>query len=259
MPSEPGKIIWTEIDEAPALATYSLLPIIRKYTGGSGIAIETADISLSGRILANFPENLTAAQRVPDWLTQLGELAKRPEANIVKLPNISASVPQLKAAIKELQGQGYRVPDYPENPTSPAEQEIRKRYAKVLGSAVNPVLREGNSDRRAAAAVKEYAKKHPHKLGPWKADSKAHVSTMSQGDFAANEKSVTVPEATTVRIEFTDAAGKTTVLKEGIALKAGEVLDGTFMSRAALMRFLDAQLEDARAQGVLFSIHLKAT
>jgi isocitrate dehydrogenase len=259
MATAPGKIIWTEIDEAPALATYSLLPIIKKFTAGTGITIETADISLAGRILANFPENLTPAQRVPDWLTQLGELAKRPEANIIKLPNISASVPQLKAAIKELQGQGYNVPEYPENPTSPAEQEIKKRYAKVLGSAVNPVLREGNSDRRAAAAVKEYAKKHPHKLGPWKADSKAHVATMSQGDFAANEKSVTVPEATTVRIEFTDTSGKKTVLKDGIALKAGEVLDGTFMSRAALTRFIDAQLEDAKAQGVLFSIHLKAT
>jgi len=175
----PGKIIWTEIDEAPALATYSLLPIIRQFTAGAGIAIETADISLSGRILANFPEGLTAAQRVPDWLTELGELAKRPEANIVKLPNISASVPQLKAAIKELQGQGYPVPDYPENPTTPAEQAIKARYGKVLGSAVNPVLREGNSDRRAAAAVKEYAKKHPHRMGRWTSDSKAHVATMS--------------------------------------------------------------------------------
>ena len=168
MTGAPGKIIWTDIDEAPALATYSLLPIIRKFTGGTGITIETADISLAGRILANFPEELTAAQCVPDWLTELGELAKRPEANIIKLPNISASVPQLKAAIKELQGKGYRVPDYPENPTSPAEQTIKARYAKVLGSAVNPVLREGNSDRRAAAAVKAYARKHPHKLGPWK-------------------------------------------------------------------------------------------
>jgi isocitrate dehydrogenase len=255
----PGKIIWTEIDEAPALATYSLLPIIRKFTGGTGIAIETADISLAGRILANFPENLTPAQRVPDWLTQLGELAKQPEANIVKLPNISASVPQLKAAIKELQGQGYQVPDYPEAPTTPAEQAIKTRYAKVLGSAVNPVLREGNSDRRAAAAVKEYAKKHPHKMGKWTADSKAHVATMSRGDFAANEKSVTVPEATTARIEFTDKAGKVTILKDTIALKAGEVIDGTFMSSAALVSFLEAQIEDAKRQGVLFSIHLKAT
>ena len=259
MTAVPGKIIWTEIDEAPALATYSLLPIIRKFTEGTGITIETADISLAGRILANFPEGLTAAQRVPDWLTQLGELAKRPEANIVKLPNISASVPQLKAAIKELQAQGYQVPDYPENPTTAAEQAIKTRYAKVLGSAVNPVLREGNSDRRAAAAVKEYAKKHPHKLGKWTPDSKTHVATMSRGDFAANEKSVTVPEATTVRIEFTDKHGAVTVLKDAIALKAGEVLDGTFMSRAALASFLESQMEDAKKQGVLFSIHLKAT
>src|SRR5438445_9193148 len=228
MPTDPGKIIWTEIDEAPGWATYSLLPIIRTSTGGTGITTETADISLAGRILANFPEGLTPAQRVPDWLTQLGELAKRPEANIVKLPNISASVPQLKAAIRELQGHGYKVPDYPENPTSPAEEAIKTRYAKVLGSAVNPVLREGNSDRRAAAAVKEYAKKHPHKLGPWKPDSKAHGASMSGGDFATNEKSVTVPEATTVRIEFTDQNRNVTVLKDKIALKAGEVIDGTF-------------------------------
>ncbi|MGH7345043.1 MAG: NADP-dependent isocitrate dehydrogenase, partial [Candidatus Rokuibacteriota bacterium] len=246
MPTDPGKIIWTDIDEAPALATYSLLPIVRKFTAGSGITIETADISLSGRVLANFPEDLTPAQRVPDWLTQLGELAKRPEANIVKLPNISASVPQLKAAIRELQGQGCRVPDYPENPTGPAEQAIKTRYAKVLGSAVNPVLREGNSDRRAAGAVKEYAKKHPHKLGPWTRDSKAHVATMSRGDFASNEKSVTVPEATTVRIEFADKNGSVTVLKDKIALKAGEVVDGTFMSSAALVSFLEAQIEEAK-------------
>jgi isocitrate dehydrogenase len=259
MPTNSGKIIWTEIDEAPALATYSLLPIIRKFTGGTGITIETADISLSGRILANFPEGLTPAQKVPDWLTQLGELAKRPEANIVKLPNISASVPQLKAAIRELQGQGYKVPDYPENPATPAEQAIKTRYAKVLGSAVNPVLREGNSDRRAAAAVKEYAKKHPHKLGPWKPDVKSHVATMSRGDFATNEKSVTVPEATTVRIEFADKSGNVTVLKDRIALKAGEVIDGTFMSSAALVSFLEGQIEEAKKQGVLFSIHLKAT
>ena len=259
MTGAPGKIIWTEIDEAPALATSSLLPIIRKFTGGTGITIETADISLAGRILANFPEGLTAAQRVPDWLTQLGELAKRPEANIVKLPNISASVPQLKAAIKELQAHGYKVPNYPENPASPAEQAIKTRYAKVLGSAVNPVLREGNSDRRAAGAVKEYAKKHPQKMGRWTPDSKAHVATMTRGDFATNEKSVTVPEATTVRIEFVDKSGTVAVLKDKIALKTGEVIDGTFMSSAALVSFLESQIEDAKQQGVLFSIHLKAT
>jgi isocitrate dehydrogenase len=259
MPTAPGKIIWTEIDEAPALASYSLLPIIRKFTGGTGITIETADISLAGRILANFPEGLTAAQRVPDWLTQLGELAKRPEANIIKLPNISASVPQLKAAIKELQGQGYQVPDYPENPTTAEEAAIKARYAKVLGSAVNPVLREGNSDRRAAAAVKAYARKHPHRMGRWTRDSKAHVATMSRGDFASNEKSVTVPEATTVRIEFVDKTGKVTVLKDAIALKASEVIDSTFMSSRALVSFLEEQMEEAKRQGVLFSIHLKAT
>jgi isocitrate dehydrogenase len=251
--------MWTEVDEAPALATSSLLPIVRKFTAGTGIAIETADISLAGRILANFPEGLTAAQRLPDWLTQLGELVKRPEANIIKLPNISASVSQLKAAIRELQGCGYEVPHYPENPTSPAEQSIKTRYAKVLGSAVNPVLREGNSDRRAASAVKEYAKKHPHKLGRWTADSKAHVATMSRGDFASNEKSVTVAAATTVRIEFTDEAGTTTILKDNLALEAGDVIDGTFISRAELVSFLEAQMEEARRQGVLFSIHLKAT
>ena len=259
MPSDPGKIIWTEIDEAPALATYSFLPIVRKFTGGTGITIETADISLSGRILANFPENLTPTQRVPDWLTQLGELAKRPDANIVKLPNISASVPQLKAAIRELQGQGYKVPDYPENPATPAEQAIKTRYAKVLGSAVNPVLREGNSDRRAAGAVKEYAKKHPHKLGPWRPDSKAHVATMTRGDFASNEKSTTVRDATTARIEFVDKSGAVKILKDKIPLKAGEVIDGTFMSSAALVKFIEEQIEDAKRQGVLFSIHLKAT
>jgi isocitrate dehydrogenase len=251
--------MWTEVDEAPALATSSLLPIVRKFTAGTGIAIETADISLAGRILANFPEGLTAAQRLPDWLTQLGELVKRPEANIIKLPNISASVSQLKAAIRELQGCGYEVPHYPENPTSPAEQSIKTLYAKVLGSAVNPVLREGNSDRRAASAVKEYAKKHPHKLGRWTADSKAHVATMSRGDFASNEKSVTVAAATTVRIEFTDEAGTTTILKDNLALEAGDVIDGTFISRAELVSFLEAQMEEARRQGVLFSIHLKAT
>src|SRR5262249_34897708 len=215
--------------------------------------------SLAGRILANFPEHLTPGQRVPDWLTALGELAKRPEANIVKLPNISASVPQLKEAIEELQKQGYQMPDYPENPTTAAEREIKARYAKVLGSAVNPVLREGNSDRRAAGEVKAYARKHPHRMGRWTPDSNAHVATMKSGDFASNEKSVTVSEPTTARIEFVDTSGKATVLKDKIALKAGEVIDGTFMSSAALVRFLDEQIEDARKQGVLFSIHLKAT
>jgi isocitrate dehydrogenase len=255
----PGKIIWTEIDEAPALATHSLLHIVEKFTAGTGIAIETADISLSGRIIANFPENLTAAQKVPDWLTELGKLCLKPEANIIKLPNISASVPQLKAAIRELQEKGYKVPDYPDNAANDAERQIKARYGKVLGSAVNPVLREGNSDRRAATAVKEYAKKHPHRLGKWTADSKAHVATMKSGDFASNEKSVTVPDATTVKIEFTDKSGTATVLKDKLALKAGEVIDGTFMSRAALVKFYEDQIADAQRQGVLFSVHLKAT
>jgi isocitrate dehydrogenase len=259
MDTAKWKIVWTEVDEAPALATYSLLPVIRKFTGGTGITVETADISLAGRILANFPEPLRDDQKVPDALMQLGELAKRPEANIIKLPNISASVPQLKEAISELQAQGYRVPDYPEQPANAAEQAIKARYAKVLGSAVNPVLREGNSDRRAAAAVKQYAKKHPHRLGPWTPDAKAHVATMSRGDFRSNEKSVTVPGATTVRIEFVGTGGKVTVLKDQIPLKAGEVIDGTFMSKRALEAFLEEQMEDAKKRGVLFSLHLKAT
>jgi isocitrate dehydrogenase len=259
MDTAKWKIVWTEVDEAPALATYSLLPVIRKFTAGTGITVETADISLAGRVLANFPERLRDDQKVPDALTQLGELAKRPEANIIKLPNISASVPQLKEAISELQAQGYRVPDYPEQPANAAEQAIKARYAKVLGSAVNPVLREGNSDRRAAAAVKQYAKKHPHRLGPWTPDAKAHVATMSRGDFGSNEKSVTVPGATTARIEFVGTGGRVTVLKDQIPLKAGEVIDGTFMSTRALEAFLEEQMEDAKKRGVLFSLHLKAT
>src|SRR6266508_6899046 len=259
MPTVPGTIIWTEIDEAPALATYSLLPIVRKFTAGTGIAIETADISLAGRILANFPEGLTAAQRVPDWLTQLGELAKRPEANIVKLPNISASVPQLKAAIRELQAQGYRVPDYPENPTSAAEGAIKTRYAKVLGSAVNPVLREGNSDRRAPLAVKNFARKHSHKLGAWSADSKAEVATMSGGDFYGNEQSVVTQAGGAFRIELAAKDGRTVILKDGLIAAPGEILDGTFMSVNALRKFYEEQIEDARTNGQLLSLHLKAT
>ncbi|HXI10441.1 MAG TPA: NADP-dependent isocitrate dehydrogenase, partial [Thermodesulfobacteriota bacterium] len=213
------KIIYTAVDEAPALATYSLLPIIKAFTKHAGIEMESRDISLAGRIIANFPENLTEAQRIPDDLTALGELAKTPEANIIKLPNISASIPQLKAAIKELQSKGYKVPDYPEEAKTDAEKEIKARYGKVLGSAVNPVLREGNSDRRAAASVKNYAKKHPHKMGAWSADSKTHVSSMSGGDFYGSEKSVTVKEAGNVKIEFVGKDGKTTVLKEKTALK----------------------------------------
>lgn len=253
------KIIYTAIDEAPALATYSLLPIIKAFTGAAGIEVETRDISLSGRIIANFPENLTPEQRIPDELTALGELAKTPEANIIKLPNISASIPQLKAAIKELQEKGYKVPDYPEAPANDAEKEIKARYGKVLGSAVNPVLREGNSDRRAAVSVKNYAKKHPHKMGAWSADSKTHVAHMTGGDFYGSEKSVTVEKAGNVRIEFVGQDGKTTVLKEKTALKAGEVMDASVMNRNALRKFFAEQIDDAKKKGVLFSLHLKGT
>ncbi|MBI5326910.1 MAG: NADP-dependent isocitrate dehydrogenase [Deltaproteobacteria bacterium] len=254
------KIMYTATDEAPALATYSLLPVIKAFTRTAGISVETRDISLAGRIIANFPENLNESQRIPDELTALGELAaKSPEANIIKLPNISASVPQLKAAIKELQLQGYKVPDYPEEPKNDAEKEIKVRYGKVLGSAVNPVLREGNSDRRASASVKNYAKKNPHKMSAWSADSKAHVAHMSGGDFYGSEKSVTVTEAGPVKIEFVGKDGKTTILKEKTTLKAGEVIDAAVMSRSALRKFFEEQMEDAKKSGALFSLHLKAT
>ncbi|HHL40215.1 MAG TPA: NADP-dependent isocitrate dehydrogenase [Deltaproteobacteria bacterium] len=253
------KIIYTAVDEAPMLATHSLLPIIRAYAAKAGIEVETKDISLAGRILANFPECLTEEQRVPDDLALLGELVKKPEANIIKLPNISASVPQLKAAIKELQSQGYNVPDYPEEPRDDKEREIKARYGKVLGSAVNPVLREGNSDRRAAKAVKDYARKNPHRMAPWSPDSKAHVAHMSGGDFFGGEKSTTVPEATEFRIEFVSDDGGTTELRKSAPLLAGEVIDASVMSRKALRDFLAEQIEDARQRDVLFSIHLKAT
>ncbi len=254
-----SKIIWTKTDEAPALATYSLLPIVNTFTGPAGVEVETRDISLAGRIIANFPDNLTDDQKIPDELTALGELAKRPEANIIKLPNISASIPQLTAAIKELQEKGYDLPDYPEDPQSDAEKEIKSRYAKVLGSAVNPVLREGNSDRRAPGAVKNFAKKYPHPMGAWSPDSKSHVATMSSGDFASNEKSTTMAEANDVKIEFVGEDGQVTVLKESTPLEAGEVVDATFMSKSALTSFLEKQVEDAKQQGVLFSLHMKAT
>jgi len=254
-----SKIAYTKTDEAPALATCSLLPIIRAYTSGTGIEVELRDISLAGRIIANFPDNLSKEQRIPDELAALGELAKRPEANIIKLPNISASIPQLKAAIAELRGKGYDLPDYPEDPKSDEEKEIKARYGKVLGSAVNPVLREGNSDRRAAEAVKQYARKHPHKMGKWRSDSKTHVATMSSGDFCSNEKSATMAGATEARIEFIDGEGKVTVLKERLPLLAGEVIDATFMSKRALTEFFEEQIEDAKEQGVLFSLHMKAT
>ena len=252
-------IIYTKIDEAPALATYSLLPIIQAFTRGTGVDVETRDISLAGRIIANFPENLTEEQRIPDYLAQLGELALTPEANIIKLPNISASIPQLKAAIKELQEHGYNVPNYPEAPSNDEEKVIQARYAKVLGSAVNPVLREGNSDRRAPLSVKAYAQKHPHRMAAWSKDSKAHVSHMNEGDFYGSEQSVTVPAATTVRIEYVNGANEVTVLKEKTALLAGEVIDTSVMNVRKLREFYAEQIEDAKSQGVLLSLHLKAT
>lgn len=259
MAETKSKIVWTKIDEAPALATYSLLPIVNAFTKAAGVVVETRDISLAGRILANFPENLTEAQKINDELAYLGKLVLQSEANIIKLPNISASVPQLKAAIKELQEQGYKVPDYPEEPKSDADKAIKARYARVLGSAVNPVIREGNSDRRVARSVKEYAKKNPHKLGQWAKDSKSHVAHMKSGDFFANEKSLTIPEATEVKFVFEDKTGKQTVLKEKLKLLKGEVLDATFMSVRALRQFIEDEIADAKAKGVLFSVHLKAT
>ncbi len=259
MATESAKIIWSKIDEAPALATYSLLPIVNAFTKAAGVVVETRDISVAGRIIANFPDYLTEAQRMPDYLAELGDLTQKPEANIIKLPNVSASIPQLKAAIKELQEQGYKLPDYPEDPQTDAEKELHARYAKCLGSAVNPVLREGNSDRRSAKAVKEYAKKHPVKMGAWTADSKTHVAWMESSDFYANEKSVTMEKAGNVKFEFVDKSGNVTVLKEKLALQAGEILDGTFMSAKALRKFIQEQIDDAKAKGVLFSVHLKAT
>jgi isocitrate dehydrogenase len=257
--TKASKIIYTKTDEAPMLATYSFLPIINAFTKAAGVSVELRDISLAGRILAVFPEFLTPQQKQSDDLAELGELAKTPEANIIKLPNISASVPQLKAAIKELQSQGYKLPEYPEDPAGDQEKEIKARYDRVKGSAVNPVLREGNSDRRAPLSVKAYARKHPHKMGPWSPDSKTHVAHMSHGDFRSNEKSLTLTEAADARIEFVGQDGKPTVLKPKLLLQAGEVVDATFMSRRALREFLEAQIEDAQKQGVLFSIHLKAT
>ncbi len=257
MPTQ--KIVWTKIDEAPALATYSLLPIVNAFLKGTGAEVETSDISLAGRILANFPENLSEEQRVPDNLARLGELAQDPAANIIKLPNISASVPQLKEAIKELQSQGFKLPDYPEDPKTPAEKEIKERYAKVLGSAVNPVLREGNSDRRAPLSVKNFSKKNPHKLAPWSRDSKAHVAHMTAGDFYGNEKSVCLEEGGEFSIQFTGADGKAAALKAGLKAAKGEILDGTFMSKKALRKFYAEQIEDAKKTGLLLSLHLKAT
>jgi isocitrate dehydrogenase len=253
------KIAWTKVDEAPALATYSLLPIVKAFVGAAGVSVELKDISLAGRIIATFPEKLTAAQRLDDELAKLGALATKPEANIIKLPNISALNPQLKAAIKELQAKGYDVPDYPEDARTEAEKDIKVRYGKVLGSAVNPVLREGNSDRRAAGAVKQYARQHPHKMGAWKPDSKSHVAHMSGGDFYGSEVSTTVETETNARIEFVRADRAVSVLKDKLALKAGEVIDAAVMSRKALRAFFAAEMEAAKKEGVLFSVHLKAT
>ncbi|MCU0693840.1 MAG: NADP-dependent isocitrate dehydrogenase, partial [Polyangiaceae bacterium] len=256
-----SKIIWTKIDEAPALATFALLPIVQAYTKGTGVDVETRDISLAGRIIANFPDNLKPEQRIPDYLTQLGELSQSPDANIIKLPNISASIPQLQAAIKELREKGYDIPLYPEEPRNDEERALQARFAKVLGSAVNPVLREGNSDRRAAASVKKFAQKNPHKMmKPWPASgSKARVVHMREKDFYGNEKSVTMSKADVVRIEFVGADGSIKVLKDKLALQHGEVLDATVMNVAALRKFYADTIEEAKREGVLLSLHLKAT
>ncbi|WP_210491968.1 NADP-dependent isocitrate dehydrogenase [Patulibacter sp. SYSU D01012] len=253
------KLIYTYTDEAPALATHSLLPIIEAFAGKAGVDVETRDISLAGRILAQFPDLLTDEQRVPDALAELGELAKTPDANIIKLPNISASIPQLKAAIKELQDAGYAVPDYPEDPQTDEQRAARAAYDAVKGSAVNPVLREGNSDRRAPASVKRFAQQHPHSMGAWSPDSKSHVSTMGEGDFRHSETSVTLAHEDELRIEHVDADGEVTVLKAAVPVQAGEIFDGAVMRRAALDAFLRQQVTEAKRQGVLFSLHMKAT
>jgi len=259
MSDKKSTIIYTETDEAPALATYSLLPIIKAYTHASDVAVETRDISLSGRVIASFPDFLNADQQQGDALAELGEMTQDPMANIIKLPNISASLPQMMAVIKELQAKGYALPDYTEDPSTDAERDIKARYDKIKGSAVNPVLREGNSDRRAPASVKSYAQKNPHSMGAWSKDSKSHVANMESGDFFGSEQSTTLGAATTAKIEHRDGAGNVTVLKQGIALLAGEIIDASVMNRNALRSFLAKQIEDAKSQGVLFSLHLKAT
>ena len=255
------KITWTKIDEAPALASYSLLPIVQSFTKGSGIEIEVKDISLAGRIIANFPENLTEEQKIPDYLAQLGELTQSPGANIIKLPNISASIPQLHAAIKELQSKGYKIPDYPDEPKNEEEKKLKERFSKVLGSAVNPVLREGNSDRRAAASVKKFAKKHPHKMmKPWpESGSKCRVAHMDQKDFYGSERSVTLNKEDVVKIEYVGKDGKTEVLKENLKLKNGEVIDAAVMNVRELRKFYAKTIEEAKKENVLLSLHLKAT
>jgi isocitrate dehydrogenase len=259
MTNNSHRIIYTHTDEAPALATYSFYPIIKKFAETCGVDIETRDISLAGRIISSFPEKLTPAQRIPDALAELGQLATKPEANIIKLPNISASIPQLKAAIAELQSQGYALPDYPDEPANEEQKAIRARYDKVKGSAVNPVLREGNSDRRAPKAVKEYARKNPHSMGAWSPHSKTHVSSMEGGDFRGNEVSLTIAQTGSVRIELDTLDGNVIVLKEKVPVLAGEIIDATTMSIRELTSFLEDEIEDAKKQGVLFSLHLKAT
>jgi len=259
MTVRPGTIIYTWTDEAPAMATHSFLPVVEAFAGAAGVHVETRDISLAGRILATFPEALTDEQRHADDLAELGELVTRPEANVIKLPNISASIPQLKAAIAELRSRGHLVPEYPDEPSTDAERDVKARYDKVKGSAVNPVLREGNSDRRAPASVKQYARSHPHSMGAWSSDSKTHVAHMTSGDFRSNEQSVTIDADTTLRIELVGDDGSVTPLRDPLPVIAGEVVDATVMRVQALRDFLDEQIEDARVQGVLFSIHLKAT
>ncbi len=257
--SDKSKIIYTKTDEAPALATRSFLPIIKAFLKPSGVLVESKDISLAARILATFPEFLSDDQKVPDALTELGKLVKKPEANIIKLPNISASVPQLEAAIKELQSKGYAIPNYPEDPKNEVEKTIKTKYDKIKGSAVNPVLREGNSDRRAPKAIKNYAKKNPHSMGAWSPDSKTHVATMTSGDFAHNEKSVTLDHATSIKIIHIDSHGKSTLLKDSFPLLNGEIIDATVLNKKKLIKFLEAQVKDAKDRNVLFSLHMKAT
>ncbi|MCK4919990.1 MAG: NADP-dependent isocitrate dehydrogenase [Bacteroidales bacterium] len=259
MTQETSKIIWTEIDEAPALATYSLLPIVNAFTNAAGIVVETRDISLSGRIISTFPEYLTEDQKQADELAYLGELVEKSEANVIKLPNISASIPQLKAAIKELQEKGFKLPDYPEYPVTNEDKELHAKYAKCLGSAVNPVLRQGNSDRRVAPSVKANAQKNPKRLGAWTSDSKTHVAHMSKGDFFGNEKTIVLPKACNAKFEFVDKDGNITILKDKLALQKDEVLDASFMSANALREFIEEEIDDAKKNDTLFSVHLKAT
>lgn len=259
MSADKPKIIYTLTDEAPLLATHAFLPIVRTFAGAAGIEVESTDISVSARILAAFPDRLTEEQRVPDTLAELGRLTQLPETNIIKLPNISASVPQLLAAIKELQGKGYAIPDFPDDPKTDEERDIRERYGKILGSAVNPVLREGNSDRRAPRAVKEYARKHPHSMGEWSMASRSHVAHMQHGDFYHGEKSMTLDKARNIRMELVTENGETIVLKPEVSLGEGDIVDSMFMSKKALLEFYEEQMEDARKTGVMFSLHVKAT